>query len=193
MDNNNKENNNNNNEQLSTKEAYDLKKQKKDEGRERTEGTKAAKGVFRKVFLWVIVLGVLALIVWGIARSPKTPPEEIISRNGIHWHPELSITISGEEQEIPGNIGLLGAAHNPIHTHDPDGVIHLEISGVVRKNDTRLSQFFKVWKKEFSSECIFEYCNGPDGNMKMFVNGEENFEFENYLMQDEDKIEIRYE
>jgi len=27
----------------------------------------------------------------------------------------------------------------------------------------------------------------------MLVNGEENLDFENYLMQDEDRIEIRYE
>ncbi len=33
---------------------------------------------------------------------------------------------------------------------------------------------------------------GEGGTVAMFVNGEENFEFENYLMQDNDRIEIVY-
>ena len=183
---------NNKDEQLSGKETYDLEKQKKDKEQGQKGKTKTVKSVFKKVMLWIIVLGILALIVWAIARAPKTPQQEMISRNGIHWHPELSIVISGEEQEITVGIGL-GAVHNPIHIHDPDGVIHLEFSGIVRENDIRLSQFFRIWKKQFNSECIFDFCNGPDGTVKMFINGEENTLFENYIMQDEDKIEILYE
>ena len=47
--------------------------------------------------------------------------------------------------------------------------------------------------KTFSKDCIFEYCSGADGTVKMFVNGKENTEFENYLINDKDKIEIRYD
>ena len=176
----------------SKKELYDLKKQQKGQEQTKIEKVKTAKGTFKKVFVWIIVLGVVALIVWAIASAPKTPEEEIISRNGIHWHPEISIIINGEEQEISAGIGL-GAVHNPMHTHDPDGVIHLEFSGTVRENDIRVDKFFGTWKKEFNSECIFDFCNGPDGSVRMSVNGEENTEFDNYIMQDEDTIEIRYE
>lgn len=116
----------------------------------------------------------------------------VISTNGIHWHPELEIYIKGERQTIPQNVGLL-AGHNPIHTHDDLPVIHLEFGGRVTQDDIRLGKFFDVWEKKFSSECIFNYCNGEEGTVKMFVNGELSTEFENYVMRDGDKIEIRYE
>ena len=178
----------------SKKKLYDLDKQKKDEERKQREKTKVTKGVFKKVILWIIALGVLALIVWAIASGPKTPQEDIISRSGIHWHPTLSILINEEPQEISGNIGITGV-HRPqsIHTHSPDGVIHVEFSGTVRQDKIRLKEFFRVWRKDFNSECIFDFCNGEEGTVKMLVNGEENFDFENYLMQDGDRIEIRYE
>ena len=63
----------------------------------------------------------------------------------------------------------------------------------MREDDTRLDNFFKVWGKEFSSNQIFEYTNGPEGNISMTVNGELNTEYENYEMKDGDKIVIQYE
>jgi len=180
------------NEEISTKEAYDFKKQEKEQRREGGKKIRSTKSIVKTIVIWLIVLGIAALIVWAIASAPKTPEEEIISRNGIHFHPEISIVINGEKQEIPATIGL-GAVHNPIHTHDLDGVIHLEFGGIVRENDIRLGQFFSVWKKEFSSECIFDFCNGSDGTVRMIVNTEENTEFESYIMQDGDKIEIQFE
>jgi len=72
----------------------------------------------------------------------------------------------------------------PVHTHDSTGVIHLEMSGLIRKENITLGQFFKVWGKDIRSFGT---------NMTMTVNGKENTEYENYLMQDKDKIELRYE
>lgn len=148
---------------------------------------------FSKIALTALVVGsVIGALGWYIAKQPKTPASEIISSRGIHWHPELSVYIKGVKQEIPANIGI-GVTHQPIHTHDATGVIHLEIQGRVTKDDIKLGRFFKIWDKQFNSNCIFNSCNGPDGKMKMLVNGKENTEFDSYIMQDKDKIEIRYE
>jgi len=84
----------------SNKELYALKKQRKDEERKQRGKTKAAKSIVKKVILWIIVLVVLALIVWGIARAPETPQEEIVSRRGLHWHPELSIVVRKFQPEL---------------------------------------------------------------------------------------------
>ncbi len=100
--------------------------------------------------------------------------------------------VKGKEESIPAGIGI-GAVHNPVHTHDPDHTIHLEFQRRVVKNDTQLKQFFKVWRRQFSATCIFDFCNGFDGTVKMLVNGKESAEFENYAMPDKDEIEIRYE
>ena len=63
---------------------------------------------------------------------------------------------------------------------------------VQNKEGLKLGQFFKVWEKKFSSGCIFEFCNGEKGQVKMTVNGRENKDFENYVMRDKDKIVINY-
>lgn len=133
---------------------------------------------------FIIGVLVVALLIgenwWSMSMSQADP--NIISRNGIHWHPELSIFVEGEEFEISERIGLLGT-HSPVHTHEDLPVIHLEFSGLVRKDDIRLGKFFAVWGREF----------GEFGqNVKMTVNGAENTELENYVMQNGDKIELHY-
>ncbi len=140
----------------------------------------------------VLIAGPIIGLTWYAATRPPTPETDIVSKSGIHWHPTLTITVKGKNQEIPANIGL-GVTEQTIHTHDNSGILHLEIQGLVKKEDIVLGRFFKIWGKQFTLECIFDSCNGLGGNVKMFVNGKENKEFDNYLMQDKDKIEIKYE
>ena len=118
-------------------------------------------------------------------QSTPVPELDIVSRQAFHWHSELAIYVKGEKQDIPANIGI-GAVHQPVHTHnDSDkGIIHLEFQGLARKQDVALGQFFKNWGKDMWSFGT---------NVKMTVNGKENTEYENYAMQDKDKIELRYE
>lgn len=137
---------------------------------------------------FIIICLALLLLVGGASWSRKLQKNDpdIVSRGGIHWHPELTIYVKGEKQEIPANIGI-SQVHEPTHTHTEDaaaGVVHLEFENLVRKQDITLGQFLKVWGKDIKSF-------GP--NVKMTVNGKENTEYENYLMQDKDKIELRYE
>jgi len=150
------------------------------------------RNLMRSLFIAVPVAGLIGFFIWGATNQKPVAEEDILARNGLHWHPHLSIVIKGKEEAIPANIGI-GAIHKPIHTHDPDNVLHLEMTGRVTKDDIRLGEFFKVWDKQFSSTCIFDYCNGPDGSVRMLVNGEENTQFEHYEMRDGDRIEIRYE
>lgn len=123
-------------------------------------------------------------MIWWSKILQKNDPN--ISRNGLHWHTELSVYVRGEKQEIPPNLGI-GAVHQPMHTHTEDaaqGVIHLEFQGLVKKSDVTLGKFLKIWGKDM---------NSFGTNVKMTVNGQENTELENYVMQDGDKIELRYE
>ena len=139
---------------------------------------------FIKIILYVlIIVGGLSMFVWYLATRPSISQSEIISRNGLHWHTDLVIYVKGQKQEIPNNIGI-GAVHQPIHTHDETGLIHLEFEGLVKKQNIELGNFFKIWDKDMQSFGI---------NMKMMVNGVENTEYGNYIMQNNDKIELRYE
>ncbi|MBI3231843.1 MAG: hypothetical protein HYZ51_02055 [Candidatus Doudnabacteria bacterium] len=146
------------------------------------------------IIIIVIVVATLGLGVILFTQSEKTQPEagDVISKNGMHWHAKLAVFIKGQQQSVPKDIGI-GTVHKPFHTHDDTGELHLEFSGLVTKQDTKLSQFFKNWNKVFNSNCIFEFCNSQEGKVQFLVNGQENKESDNYEVKDKDNLEIRYE
>ncbi len=117
--------------------------------------------------------------------------EGFIPNYPIHWHPHLRIVINGEEQIIPANIGITGSRHEPIHTHEIDGIIHVENTNPTPEN-MRLAYFFRIWGKKFSKDCIFEFCNSEEGTVKFYVNGKESDLFENYIYRDGDELLIEY-
>src|SRR3989344_3325474 len=137
----------------------------------------------KDVTIWVLVIAVFfgGSIWWSRSMQSKDP--DMISREGLHWHPILEVYVNGEKQVIPANIGIGGQysslpmGMSPIHTHDDavDGVVHLEFSGLVRKDDITLGKFIENWGKDINSF-------GSD--VKMTVNGAENVELGNYVMRD---------
>lgn len=170
---------------LTKKERKELKRQEKLTAKEAALQSHR----FKRVASWGLwgglTVAVIGGLVWYVATRPPVPESDIVSRSGFHWHPELAIYVKGEKQEFPPNIGI-GAVHQPIHTHDDatQGIVHLEFQDLVRKQDIMLGQFFKSWGKDIQSF-------GTD--IKMTVNGQENAELGNYIMQDKDKIELRYD
>ncbi len=178
--------------QFNPKSEYELKRENKLAEQEQAQRKQTIKRISKIVAIIAVVGGAVGILVWFVASRPQTPAAEIIARGGMHWHAELSIYINGAKQEIPANIGI-GRAHQPIHTHDATGIIHLEFEGLVLKDDIKLGRFFKIWDKRFNSDCIFDFCGGPNGKVRMLINDRENNDFDGYLMQDGDKIEIRYE
>ncbi len=159
---------------------------------------------YSSVYFWPILIVVVVVgHIWIMhslrsrTRVHETINEvDIVSRTGLHWHPELTIYVKGEKQEIP-HMGIsdmdMSAMHKMHkrmqmqHMHEgpnKEGIIHLKFEGLVRKSDITLDQVFKKWGKSMRSF---------GKNMTMTVNGKENTEYENYVMQDKDKIELRYE
>lgn len=119
---------------------------------------------------------------------------EIISQEPIHYHPELTVLVKGEKQEIPANVGI-GPQYREsrfydtmmnmtdIHTHDASGVLHWEVMHApVRRGHLRLGNFFEIWGRSFDFS-----------KAKMFINSEPNNELLNYLIKDGDKIGIIFE
>lgn len=126
------------------------------------------------------------------------------SAESIHLHPQLTIEIHGEMQEIPSGIGIgqaysespyydSGMEMTSIHTHDASGTIHWEIMGRPPKDgELQLGAFFDIWGRPFSETQIFDYRNDEQNEVTMNVNGEPNGDFENYEVSDGDDIVIRY-
>ncbi len=155
----------------------------------------------KKIRNWVIFIIITGLLIWGAyglikgSSNGGTVVDESnltfdAPKGAIHWHPHLTITIDGQETAIPVNIGITSNAHFPVHTHETDGIIHME-NNAPSKRTVTLGYFFEVWGKKLSKDCIFDYCTDK-GELKMYVNGKENTEFENYFMQDKDEILIEY-
>lgn len=155
--------------------------------------------------IFVVVLITLGIYLSQDNSKSQVLSEDVVSEEGIHWHPHLTIYTKGQQQEIPLNIGIgtqyvNSPLYDPMmsmtdmHTHDNSGTLHWEaMQGPVKKDDVKLGVFFKIWGKQFSSNCIFDNCNGKDGSVKMIVNGKDNAEFENYQIKDKDDIVIKFE
>lgn len=157
-----------------------------------------SKLIKRGIYVIVPVIFITAVLAFVFSQPPVTGNSidaisaSDIPKGPIHWHPELEIVINGQKQIIPANLGATGAAHHPIHTHDSTGVLHYEHSTPTPENMPLKYFFDKVWRKQFNSTCVLEYCNSDLKSVKMFVNGKENFEFENYIPKDKDKIRIEF-
>lgn len=187
--------------QLSKKERRELKRRAKEEARLAHNREKRMRGVTKKVLIFGLGVLLIGVVYWMVrANGPDTSPQvakdplQMCVQHGsgtsMHIHSNIEIVIKGEKQHIPTNIGIPSPqCMRPIHTHDATGLIHFEFP---EKRDVPLGDFFRIWDKTFSSACIFEFCNGPDGNVKMTVNGEPNEEFEKYIMKDQDHIKITY-
>ena len=179
-------------EQLSKKEGRLLRKQRKQEEQKRKRQKQKIKKTLRIGLLLLMIGGGIFGLGWFLLTRPSTLASEIISKKGIHWHADLTIKVLGKYQNVPGSIGI-AITELPVHTHEADNVIHMEFFSLVRDNDIRLGRFFEIWGKKFNRDCIFDKCNGPEGRLKMFVNQESNYQFENHIMRDRDEIEIIFQ
>ncbi len=168
----------------------DDNKNKKELKTERQKSKRSIKNIIQ-IIIWVFVFSFFAYGVFWVVTLPKFPQSEIVSNNGLHIHSTLSITINGKKVDIPANIGITAAFHSSMHTHKPNGVIHMEYGGVVKSKDLILGKFFDNWGKKFNKDS-FMGNSLKDGTIKMTVNGKKNLEFENYSMKDGDVINIIY-
>ncbi len=111
-----------------------------------------------------------------------------------HTHSSLSIIIDGTEQYIPQNIGIQDSecpdGLRGIHTHDDSGRLHIETPSQV---PAPIGAFFNIWGEVFNSGQILDNKENSEYEVLMYVNGEINEEYENYIMSDNDVIEIHYQ
>ena len=123
-----------------------------------------------------------------------------------HIHVQMDIYINGELVNIPQDIGIDDTGIiSIVHTHAADNRLHSHPVAAATPTDfTTLGDFFDAWRTNggnagnnpdavFSETEILGNAVDEDHSLRMFVNGKENFEFENYRWHDEDRIVILYE
>jgi hypothetical protein len=98
-----------------------------------------------------------------------------------HIHAHLDVFVNGEAVPVPAGIGVVApidtggqniqSAWNkmaPVHTHGPDGILHIH-TGI--PEIITLGQFFDVWRVRLTDQCLGAYCAGPAGTLRVYVNG----------------------
>lgn len=156
---------------------------------------------FAVVILIVIVLGGAAwyFIAPSILNpgpsttSPSTDPTLTTCINeaslAMHIHVQLSIIINGQPMQVPANVGIDATCTRPVHTHDDTGEIHIESPA---SYPFTLGDFFLVWGHPFDNTQVITYKVNSSHTLKMTVNGITNNQFQNYVFQDGDQIQITY-
>ncbi len=154
----------------------------------------------KKALTWTVGIVFMAVAVYGIISvgsnyEPSTG--QPMTQGAVHWHADLKIFTCGEFRDL-SNLGS-GSTHvgTPVlHTHG-DNKIHVE-GQVDQPEDISLASYFDAINKEFSNNTILDKTNGdecPDGEpgeVKLFVNGERNYEYDNYVVQNGDSIKITF-
>ena len=89
---------------------------------------------------------------------------QILPQEGVnlHIHQHLDIFVDGKHVTVPALIGIKrtksGYELAELHTHDTDGVIHLESQ---RAQAVSLGQFFGVWGLYLAKNCVGNLCSPP--------------------------------
>ena len=91
----------------------------------------------------------------------------------IHVHSHLALFVDGKQVQIPGFIGMApntqGGCLYWLHTHGPDGIIHVEAGSAEAPNGGHytLGNFFDIWGQPLSTTQV-----GPfKGPVTAYVNG----------------------
>jgi len=135
---------------------------------------------------WLSV-GVAALAPWPAPAHPADRaaaagvPLDRVEYLDFHVHAHLDVFLNARRVRVPALIGIDEAAIEDVgeqgrclqpcisalHTHDTDGIIHIE-SG--ERRTFRLGQFFTVWGVRLDRRCVQRFCR-PRTRIGTYVDG----------------------
>lgn len=89
----------------------------------------------------------------------------------FHTHQHLQVYVHGRQVPVPAGIGISpqDGLITVLHTHEADGVIHVEAPQPHRYT---LGQFFRLWGVRLTPHCLATECRTGQTQVRVFVNGE---------------------
>ncbi len=118
-----------------------------------------------------------AMCIW-LATTAEVPVGQPVAGIGcdamegsvLHIHQHLAIYDHGKSVEIPSDVGrpILGSCFYWLHTHTPDGIIHVE-SPTFRTYT--LGQFFAVWGEPLTRTNVAGATPKPGEHIVVWVDG----------------------
>ncbi|HSP55185.1 MAG TPA: hypothetical protein VLS25_06305, partial [Dehalococcoidia bacterium] len=136
----------------------------------------------RRDWLWAVaaavaVLAAVAIAFVMLAGGSSSGAKAVVAgvdcesgeRLNYHVHAHLDIFIEGQATEVPTNIGIRPDCLFWLHTHAPNGLLHVEAP---EKCDFTLEQFFAVWGQPLSSTQLMDRTTDATHQVQATVNGE---------------------
>lgn len=148
----------------------------------------------------VLVVGLIGAVVYSLRSSRQgystdsIPSPTTYTAGPVHWHAAFEVELCGQKQDF-SSYGATSHAGSPLfHTHG-DSLIHIE-GRIIQKDDIALGKFFDLIDVPFGPDRIMDKKNGDTcvaggspGKVKMFINGEPNQEFRDYIPKPTEKGE----
>lgn len=129
--------------------------------------------------MMIVIPVIIAVAAAGAAGAILYQPEQVMAISGVechrneqfayHVHSHIDLFVDGEKQQVPANIGISASPRCFfwLHTHDNDGVIHVEAPQTTQTFN--LGQFLDIWEQNHDSSGLFSSVSGK--NVSAFVNG----------------------
>ena len=106
-----------------------------------------------------------------------------------HAHVLLSVFREGTPVEVPANIGFgADGSHSSLHTHTPDGVIHMEADDPY---PYELQHLFQVWGVAFGPERLGGDVTTGEKKVHVYVNGKPA-PSGRLVLKDKDNVVVAY-
>ncbi|MGH2506674.1 MAG: hypothetical protein ACRDHZ_04550 [Ktedonobacteraceae bacterium] len=144
--------------------------------RERAARLKKFTGPSLWVLLALVVVGLITFLSVtnrGIANSAYPPVNNISCDQGehsdFHIHAHLTMYINGKQTTLPAGVGIApdGSCLYWLHTHNTDGVIHIEAP---KGASFTLNNFLEIWSGHFQSLGFPNQLNTKTG-WQVYVDG----------------------
>jgi len=139
---------------------------------------------------WILLLVIGWPVIWFIALmfiNPKISSD----LKQVHWHMPLSYDLCWDTTQLKD-----WPEHWALHWHN-DGKIHMEWLVNPKKRTQTLWKFFDLDGIPFSKTKIWKYknwdtCSGSNTPWKVsvIINWKPNFEFRDYILNDDDNIKV---
>jgi hypothetical protein len=114
-----------------------------------------------------------------------------VGKEQVHHHAVIHVYNDGLLVQVPANVGWLPQAkvYSSIHTHTPDGIIHMESS---KPHQFKLGDFFYIWGVAFGKETLGGLHNEGDKQLNVYVNGKHVVDPGKYVIHEGDNIAVGY-
>ncbi|MBI1936004.1 hypothetical protein HYS31_06195 [Candidatus Woesearchaeota archaeon] len=158
----------------------------------------------KDIAFYAVILILLVLLIWQWLAKNKAMIQldalqkanaQLRQLSGIgdlksaHWHADVKVYVDGKALDFSQPRYQLATSF--IHFEEGIGdVVHIHATGLTA------GHLFESLGIDFNSNCMLidaqSYCNDVRNKLKFYVNGKLNDDFDNYAMQDLDKILVSY-